>query len=121
MINKIVNLFNCIKKYDKFGKKAHLYYEGDIKRTSWIGFIFSIFYILIYFSFFFYKLIRMFKKIDVVVYDTFAYIEEPPSIKLTNDTFYVGFALEKPDTYDTFINDTIYSPKAYFQKRKKMI
>ena len=119
MMNKIVNLFNWIKKCDKFGKKANLYYEGDKEKTSWIGFIFSIFYIFICFSFFIYKLIRMFKKIDFVVYDTFAYIEKPPSINLTKDNFYVGLALESPDIYDTFIDETIYYPKAYFKKGER--
>ena len=120
MSNKIINFFTYIKRLDKFGKRAILYYEGENKRTSWIGFVFSILYVFIYLAFFIYKLIRLLKKFDVVVYDTFAYIEKPPSINVTNDTFYFGFALEDPVSYDAFINETIYYPKAYFKEGKRV-
>ena len=112
-------IFHFIKNFDKFGKEANLYYEGNEKRTSWIGFIFTIIYVFLYFSFFLYKLIRMFNKVDVSVYDTFAYIEKPPSINLTNNNFFVGFALEHPETYNPFIDKTIYYPKAFFKEGKR--
>ena len=59
------------KKIDKLGKEANLYYEGNEKRTSWIGFIFSIIYYFLYISFFLYKFKRFFNKYDLSVYDTF--------------------------------------------------
>ena len=55
------------------------------------------------------------KKVDVIFYDTFIYEEKPPSINLSADNFYGGFGLESPDTYDPFIDETIYFPKAYFK------
>ena len=116
MMNKIVDLFI---KFDKFGRKANLYYEGNKERTSLIGSIFTKIYIFIYFLFILYKGIRMYKKLDVVFYDIFAYKEKAPSINLTKDNFYVGFALEVPDTYDAFIDETIYYPKAYFKEGKR--
>ena len=108
-----------LKKFDKFGKEANLYYEGNEKRTSWIGFILSIIYVFLYFSFFLYKLIRMLNKVDVSVYDTFPYFEKPPSINLTNNNFYVGFGLEHPETYDNIIDKTIYYVKAFFKEGKR--
>ena len=115
MSNKLINFFNLIKQFDKFWKRANLYYERNEKRTTWIGFIFSILYAFLYFSFFIYKLIRMMKKVDVSVYDTFAHIEKPPSINITNNNFYVGFGLETEE-YDPFIDETIYYPKAFFKE-----
>ncbi len=84
-----------------------------------IGRIFSISFITIYFVFFVYKLIRMLKKKDVTFYDTFTYAEEPPSVKITKENFYGGFALEDPNTYDVFIDEGVYIPKAYFKKAER--
>jgi hypothetical protein len=56
---------------------------------------------------------------DGTFYDTFAFTEQPPSIKLSNENFYGGFGLENPETYDTFIDETIYFPKAYFKKAER--
>ena len=112
-------MLNCIKNFDKFGKAANLYYERKEKRTSWIGFIFSIIYIIVYFYIFLYKLLRMLKKVDVSIYDTFAYIEKPPSINLNNNNFYVGFGLETPEKYNPFIDKTIYDAKAFFKEGKR--
>ena len=61
----------------------------------------------------------MFSKIVVSVYDTFAYIEKPPSINLTNNNFYVGFGLEHPETYNPFIDKSIYYAKAFFKEGKR--
>jgi hypothetical protein len=57
----------------------------------------------------------MYKKDDVKFYDSFEYLDGPPSIHLTKDKFTGGFALEHPETYDQFIDETIYYPKAYFK------
>ena len=61
----------------------------------------------------------MLRKIDVIFYDTFIYSAEPPSIKVTNENFYGGFALEDPITYDVFIDEGIYIPKAYFKRAER--
>ena len=52
-------------------------------------------------------------------YDTFTYAEEPPSVKITKENFYGGFALEDPNTYDVFIDEGVYIPKAYFKKAER--
>jgi hypothetical protein len=58
----------------------------------------------------------MLKKTDVSFYDTFTYAPEPPSLKITKENFFGGFALEDPNTYDVFIDESIYIPKAYFKR-----
>ena len=102
-----------------FGKEPELYYKGSSKKTSWMGRIFSILFVLVYFAFFIYKLIRMLQKKDVTFYDTFTYAPEPSQVKITNENFYGGFGIENPETYDTFIDESIYFPKAYFKTAVK--
>ena len=107
---------NCkyIQDIDLFGKEPELYYKGKSKRSSFIGITFTLIYIAMYIAFFIYKVIRMFEKVDVTFYDTYAFTGEPPHIKLTDDKFYGGFALGNPLTLQTFVDDSIYYVKAYY-------
>ena len=104
-----------IKKIDMFGKEPKLYFKGKERKTSWYGSFCTIIYMAIYFAYFLYKLLRMLKRNDVKFYDSFEYLDGPPSIHLTKEKFTGGFALEHPETYDQFIDETIYYPKAYFK------
>ena len=108
-----------IKDFDLFGKEPDLYYKGKYKKTSWMGRFFTELYSLSYFSFLFFKIIILIRKTDITFYDTFTYSSEPPKIKVTNENFYGGFALEDPVTYDVFIDESIYIPKASFRRAEK--
>ena len=112
---------NCklLKELDMFGKKPMLYYKGKAKKTTLLGNILSFSFVFLYLSLFLYKLIRMIKKLDVSFYDTYTYQAEPPAINLSSNNFYGGFALEHPITYDVFIDEGIYYPKAYFKKAER--
>ena len=105
-----------LKDIDMFGKEPELYYKSRPKKTSWIGRILSFLFVLVYFAFFLYKLIRMLKKIDVTFYDTFTYADKPPAVPLTHNNFYIAFALEDPITYNPFVDESVYYPKAYFKR-----
>ena len=59
------------------------------------------------------------RKTDVTFYDTFTFSAEPSKIRITNETFYGGFALEDPNTYDVFIDEGIYIPKASFRRAER--
>ena len=107
--------FKFLKNIDIFDKSFELYYKGKSKKSTYIGSIFTICYGVIYFSFFLYKILRMINKRDITFYDTTAHLEEIPEIDATNENFYGGFALEHPETYDNFIDETIYYPKAYYK------
>jgi hypothetical protein len=102
-----------------FGKEPELYYKGKSEKTSWIGRIFTIIFVVVYIGIIIYKVIRMFKRIDVTFFDTFIYEDKPPSIQLSNEIFYGGFALEDPNSYDAFIDEEIYYPKAYFKRTER--
>ena len=105
-----------MKDVDMFGKDPELYYKGRPKKTSWIGRILSFAFVFVSFAFFLYKLIRMLKRIDVTFYDTFTYASKPPAVTITHNNFYIAFALEEPKTYNPFIDEGIYYPKAYFKR-----
>ena len=109
----------CIKDFDLFGKEPDLYYKGKSQKTSWMGRFFTELYLLSYFSFLIFKIIILLRKTDITFYDTFTYSSEPPKIKVTNENFYGGFALEDPVTYDVFIDEGIYIPKASFRRAEK--
>ena len=112
--------FKFIQDFDLFGKEPGLYYKRKEKKNSWYGSVFSIVYVTIYIGFFIYKLLRMLKKTDVTFYDSLEYFDDLPSIKLNNNIFYGGFALEHPITYDQFIDETIYYPRAFFKVQTRI-
>ena len=105
-----------LKDIDMFGKEPELYYKSRPKKTSWMGRILSFLFVLVYFAFFLYKLIRMLKRVDVTFYDTFTYTDKPPAVSLTHNNFYIAFALEDPITYNPFVDESVYYPKAYFKR-----
>ena len=105
-----------IKDIDMFGKEPELYYKTRPKKTSWIGRILSFSFVLIYFAFFIYKFIKMLRRVDVTFYDTFTYASSPPIVPITHENFYIAFALEDPNSYDPFINEGVYYPKASFKR-----
>ena len=69
---------------------------------------------MIYAAFFLYKLIRMIQNKDVDFYQTTTFTGETPSIHLTNEVFYGGFALGNPYILKTFVDESIYYAEAYF-------
>ena len=105
-----------IEKLDMFGKRIGLYYDGKQKKNSLIGIIFTLIYIIIFLAFITYKFVKMIRKTEMIIYDTYSYTGQPPSIHLNHDNFYGGFALEDPKTYDAFIDERIYFPKAYYKR-----
>ena len=108
-----------LQDIDLFSRKLELYYNGRPEKTSRIGIFFTLIYISVFLTVILYKLIKMIEKSHGTFYITYEYEKEPPSIKLSNENFYGGFALENPETYDEFIDETIYYPKAYFKRAER--
>ena len=81
-----------INDFDLFGKTPELYYNGKSKKSSTLGIVLTIIYIILYIAFLIYKLVRMFKRIDMTFYDSYTF-KGLPSIKLTNNEFYGGFGM----------------------------
>ena len=78
--------------FDLFGKVPELYYKGKSKKASTMGLILTVIYIILYIAFLIYKLIRMFKRVDMTFYDSYTF-QGLPSINLTNNEFYGGFGM----------------------------
>jgi len=116
----LFKILDYIKSFDRFGKEVDLYYEKKEKTHSWIGFIFTLIYLVPYITYLIYKLIRISRKMDVLFYDSFSYIKGHEPIKLSKDNFYGGFAIEDPKTYDTIMDESIYYPKAVFRSGKRI-
>ena len=78
--------------FDLFGKVPELYYKGRSKKSSTFGLILTVIYIILYIAFLIYKLIRMFRRVDMTFYDSYTF-NGLPSINLTNNEFYGGFGI----------------------------
>ena len=78
--------------FDLFGKVPELYYKGKSKKSSTFGLILTVIYIILYIAFLIYKLIRMFRRVDMTFYDSYTF-NGLPSINLTNNEFYGGFGM----------------------------
>ncbi len=78
--------------FDLFGKVPELYYKGRSKKSSTFGIILTVIYIALYIAFLIYKLVRMFKRVDMTFYDSYTF-NGLPSIKLTNNEFFGGFGM----------------------------
>ena len=62
----------------------------------------------------------MLNKEDVTFYDTYAFNGEPPSMKLTSETYHSGFALLHPLTKQPYINPSIYQAKMSYSSGIKI-
>ena len=87
-----------IKRIDLYGKEPEFYFKGKPNKTTWVGRILTILYVIIYLAFLIYKLERMVSRVDVTFYDTYAYTGEIPSIELNKEIFYGAFAFDYPNT-----------------------
>ena len=58
-------IYNFIKRLDLYGKEPEFYYKNNINKKTWVGRIFTVFYSVICFAFFIYKIDRMIKRKDV--------------------------------------------------------
>ena len=94
---------NILNELDLFGKEPEFFYKKKSKKTSYIGIILSLIYVILYIAFFIYKIIRMVKKVDIDFYETYSFIGTP-SISLHNENFYAGFSI------GGIIDEQIYYP-----------
>ena len=108
-----------LREVDMFNKDITLYYKGNDQSNTLYGSILTIIYITAYFTFFVYKIIRMFKKIDISIYESEILPKSSPSIQLTSEIFYPVFTLTDPIYSKPILDETIYIPKAYFKRRTK--
>ena len=97
--------------FDLFGKTPNIFYEGKSKKSSIVGLVFSIIYIVIYLAYFIYKMVRLGKRLDLTLYDIYSYDQEN-TMQFTKENFLLIFALE--DSNGPYKNEDIYIPEVYY-------
>ena len=106
--------YSVLKEIDFYGKEPEFYMNRKAKKVTVIGRIFTAFYIIIYFVFFIYKLIRLFTRSDLSFYDSDSEGSEDLSMHITKEDFYFNFALINSYTGEPFLDETVFQPYAFF-------
>jgi len=104
--------FQIFKEIDLFGKEPDIYYKGKQRKTTWMGRICTWIYIFIYIFFLIYKLVRMFKRLDVSFSETNSSTGGLPKIHLNKELFTYGLALSDDHGFPIY-DETIYFPEAF--------
>ena len=89
--NKLIWLRN---KLDLYGKVPQFYYNKEEKKNTFIGAIFSLLYYIICLAYLVYKIYKLIKHHDGEFMDSHINPENPQSIHLTNENFYVASQLK---------------------------
>ena len=113
----MLTLLSFLNEIDIFGKKPHLYYKGNRKKSSIIGIILTWIYIIIYIAYFIYRIIRFVSKKDIKFYETDSEPNEVPSIDLSGKNFKFQIMLTDKDDKPT-INEEIYNPSGILYHKK---
>ena len=101
--------------FDFYGFRPKLYIGGFSKNGSCLGVLSTLFSLIIFvviFTFYLYKLIY---HSEIYVLSSQSPSKNSDFINFSKDTFFFGFSLEDPITYDPFIDESVYYPKAYFR------
>ena len=104
---------------DIFGKQISLFFNGNDTVDSKFGKTMSFVYLFIYATAFLMFTFSVFLKKVRTYYDSEIVLEEPPKINLNHDLLYFGFSLQDAKTYNSYIDESIYYPKAYYKKGKR--
>ena len=107
-----------LKEIDFYGKSPEFYYKRSPKKTTIIGRIMTFIYIVIYIIFLAYKLNRMIHRVDISFFDVYSNDNILPSMNITNETFYILFAVFNTSTDEPIIDETIYYPVATFNNEE---
>ena len=113
------NMSSFLHEIDIFGKVPELYYKGRNNRSTLIGRIFTLLYILICIALFIYELIIMIKRENISYISTVDYSNKISSIFLTNGNFYSGFGLLSA-AGDPMFDESIYHLNATFWSGKRV-
>ena len=103
-----------LKEIDFYGKEPEFYLKGRPKKVTIIGRILTIIYVLLYFVFFIYKLIRLFSRSDLQFFDSDSEGSESLSMHITKEDFYFNLGFVNSETFEPFLDETIFQPLAFF-------
>ena len=104
-----------ISDIDIYGKRLGLFHKNKEKISSYFGLALTALYIFLSLGIFIYYTIQTINRVDLQVNDSTIYSKDIPSINLNNsDLLYFAFAVEIPGTGARFIDETIYTVRAFF-------
>ena len=105
--------------FDMFGKKISLFFNGNETDGTTIGKVMTFTYVGLYIILFLIFTCMVILKKNGSYYDSEINPEELQEIKLNRDLLYFGFSLQNDKTYDSYLDETIYYPKAYYKQAKR--
>ena len=105
-----------LKDIDCYSVSPQIYLNGKKQKTTLLGFGLTIFTFTCYFGIFIYFLAKMLDPSNVNVVTYTEYSTRFLSFDLTNENTYFAFGVEDPETYNYFIDESIYYLKALFKK-----
>ena len=109
MKEKIKNL-----NFDMYSKRISFFFQNHEKIGSYLGFFFTLIYILVSIVLFINQIVLAIEKKELKVYDTTTHAVEMPSITVNSSQLYFAFGLEDPQTSNRIIDNSIYIPKIVF-------
>ena len=104
---------------DIFGKQISLFFNGNDTVESKFGKTMSFAYLFIYATAFLMFTVSVFLQKVRTYYDSEIILQELPKISLNHDLLYFGFSLQDAKTYNSYIDESVYYPKAYYKKAKR--
>ena len=104
---------------DMFGKKISLFFNGNETDGTTFGKMMTFIYIGLYIILFLVTTITVLLKNGGNYYDSELTPTKLPEIKLNHDLLYFGFSLQNAKTYDSYLDESIYYPKAYYKQAKR--
>ena len=101
-------LFEFLRKIDFFGKKIEFQMNKKTKFTTVIGGIFSLLHISVFLFLYFSLGSDMMKRTTPIVVVSEEYSSHPVRTLIGKDYYFFIFGMQKPDTYEHFVDDSIY-------------
>ena len=101
---------------DIFGSKISLFFNSKEVDSTFFGILMTYFIYFIYIFLFLYFIIISLIEKNITLKEYEIIPDNPPSIKLSKEFFSIAFNLKNSETFEEFMDETIYTPKAYFKK-----
>ena len=115
-----MSLSDIINITDQYGYNPRLFIGGYPKNGTLIGVFTSIFSWLFLIVIFFYYAYKLLKNKELQTITSQRYFTKEDLVSIDKDNFFFTFTLEDPNTYDYFIDETIYYPTVYHRTGVRM-
>ena len=110
-----------LNKLDFFGKAVLLKFNGSQKSQTRAGALFTLLFLgyLIWSIYYVGRDIVLRREPRTVTSESFS--EDPEPMIISPETFSFGFGIQTPDTFEHYINESIYTVQVNYNQRQKII